>query len=425
SRTKDGTSETANALRFEDKAGEEQLWIQAQKNMDTNVKNDATHTVGQNHSHYVGASETHRVEASRLHGVKASETVLTGTKKTDAAVDEYVLASGTKLRLVCGESAIELTAAGHINMIGTGFNIFVEGQGYINTHGGKLNLNDGTGAATVAPGAGHKSDIHSAVEALFPAKKGSSVGGPVQKGQSAKAMDKGDSSSKKTAYNYSVDDMVKKQKELKATPVKWTKKGFVAASEEEIRNYVDPVNYLEGANKYQFVNLSASSGVSEVDMNAFLNGKGALEGQARTYLDAAKKYNINEVYLAAHSALETGNGSSELANGVMINGTKVYNMYGIGALDGNAVTTGAQYAYKQGWTSPEKAIEGGAKWISDKFVNGSEQNTLYKMRWNPASPGTHQYATDVNWAVAQTKNMKKMFDSFPDANLSYDIPQFK
>ncbi|WP_455864164.1 type VI secretion system Vgr family protein [Pantoea agglomerans] len=178
SRSKDGSPDNANALRFEDKAGEEQVWIQAQKNMDTHVKADASHTVGQNHSHYVGQNEQHRVEASRVHGVKVGETILTGSKKSDSAVDEYVLASGTTLRLLCGESAIELTAAGQINMKGKGFNIFVEGQGYINTSGGKLNLNDGTAAAVAAPGAGHKADIKSAVEALFPAKKGSKAAAP-------------------------------------------------------------------------------------------------------------------------------------------------------------------------------------------------------------------------------------------------------
>jgi type VI secretion system secreted protein VgrG len=192
SRSKDGTPDNANALRFEDKAGEEQVWIQAQKNMDTHVKADATHVVGKNYHHYVGENEEHRVEASRLHGVKVDETILTGSKKTDAAVDEYVLASGTKLRLVCGDSAIELTAAGHINMIGKGFNIFVEGDGYINTSKGKLNLNDGSGAATSAPGAGHKNDIHSAVEALFPAKKGSKGGAPKNKTKAAVLNTKND-----------------------------------------------------------------------------------------------------------------------------------------------------------------------------------------------------------------------------------------
>ncbi|WP_034912067.1 type VI secretion system tip protein TssI/VgrG [Erwinia sp. 9145] len=171
SRSKDGSAESANALRFEDKAGEEQLWVQAQKDMEVNVKADASRSVGKNHTHYVGENEAHRVAGGRIQGVKANETVLTGGRKSDAAVDEYVLGSGTTLRLVCGDSAIELTAAGQINMTGKGFNIFVEGHGYINTRDGKLNLNDGTAAATVAPGAGHKGDIVSALKALFPANK--------------------------------------------------------------------------------------------------------------------------------------------------------------------------------------------------------------------------------------------------------------
>ncbi len=44
SRTKDGSVENANALRFEDKAGAEQVWIQAERNLDINVKNDETHS---------------------------------------------------------------------------------------------------------------------------------------------------------------------------------------------------------------------------------------------------------------------------------------------------------------------------------------------------------------------------------------------
>ncbi|WP_253264653.1 hypothetical protein [Aeromonas sp. 1805] len=46
-----------------------------------------------------------------------------------------------------------------------------------------------------------------------------------------------------------------------------------------------------------------------------------------------------------------------------------------------------------------------ATWISESFINKrwSPKNTLYKMRWNPAAPVTSQYATDINWALAQKK----------------------
>ncbi|MGD8164530.1 glucosaminidase domain-containing protein [Pantoea sp. FN0307] len=196
------------------------------------------------------------------------------------------------------------------------------------------------------------------------------------------------------------------------------------------RKFVDPAQQQEGTSKYQFVDLSASAGIDKNDMGKFLKGKGILEGKEQTYLDAAKKYNINEAYLAAHSSLETANGTSELASGININGKKVYNMYGIGAVDGDAINSGAKYAYKMGWDTPEKAIDGGAKWMSEKFINNGSygQNTLYKMRWNPASPGVHQYATDINWAVAQTKNIKifLIHSQIPSYHMIYlNINNFK
>ncbi|WP_448675074.1 type VI secretion system Vgr family protein [Enterobacter hormaechei] len=167
SRTKDGSVDNANALRFEDKAGAEQVWIQAERNMDTSVKNDETHSVGGARSHYVKKNELHRVEANQIQAVKGGTEILTGKGKLDAAVEQYVIASGTKLRLVSGESAIELNANGKINLIGKEFNFFVEGDGYITT-GGKLHLNtSGTQPGTTAPGSGHKGDIDAAVQEKF------------------------------------------------------------------------------------------------------------------------------------------------------------------------------------------------------------------------------------------------------------------
>jgi type VI secretion system secreted protein VgrG len=177
SRSKDGTPGNANALRFEDKAGAEQVWLQAERNMDVNVKNDASCSIGSHHSHYVRKNELHRVEAGRLQAVKGGYEILTGKGKSDAVVEPYVLASGTQLRLICGESALELNANGQINIVGKGFNLFVEGDGHITTSGGKLNLNSaGSSAGTTAPGSSHKNDIQQAVKAQFaPEKKDKDV----------------------------------------------------------------------------------------------------------------------------------------------------------------------------------------------------------------------------------------------------------
>ncbi|MDU7133875.1 MAG: type VI secretion system tip protein TssI/VgrG, partial [Enterobacteriaceae bacterium] len=164
SRSKDGSSDTANALRFEDKAGEEQVWIQAERNMDTNVKNDATSTINGNNSHYVRKNELLRVETNQTLVTKGKSLVLTGKDKLEAVSEQYVVSSGTRLLLASGESAIELLANGTINLIGNDFNFFVKGDGHITTKG-KLYLNADDGKAGVdAPGERLKGDIDKAVE---------------------------------------------------------------------------------------------------------------------------------------------------------------------------------------------------------------------------------------------------------------------
>ena len=72
-------------------------------------------------------------------------------------------------------------------------------------------------------------------------------------------------------------------------------------------------------------------------------------------------------------------------------------MFGIGAVDHDAVKQGFTRAKEEGWDTVKKAIVGGAKFIANSYINQG-QNTLYKMRWNPENPGDHQYATDISWA---------------------------
>ena len=228
SRTKDGSSETANALRFEDKAGEEQVWIQAQKNLDTNVKNDETHSVGGARSHYVAKNELHRVESNQTQAVKGGTEILTGKGKLDAAVEQYEIASGTKLRLVSGESAIELNANGTISLIGKNFNFFVENEGHI-TAGSKLHLNtSGAGPGTSAPGEDHKGNIEAAVKDFFTPGKQNKAGASV----SAPAAGTVQQTTKNSASSFSgygsdVDSMVEKSPTLKNDITTLKKRGWV------------------------------------------------------------------------------------------------------------------------------------------------------------------------------------------------------
>ena len=223
-------------------------------------------------------------------------------------------------------------------------------------------------------------------------------------------------------YGYTIDDMTDLQ--MTREPVVYSENR--APSHDELRRAIDPASGASAAGKYQFIDLSQSNGMDATILDRYLTGKGVLDGKGQQFLDAAKRYGLSEIYLVTHAVLESGSGTSQLASGVEVNGTVVYNIFGIGAFDAGAVRYGSEYAYGMGWTTVDAAIDGGARWISENYINNTSyhQNTLYKMRWNPDKPGEHQYATDIAWATAQARIIKSMFDAFPDAELHYEIPLY-
>jgi mannosyl-glycoprotein endo-beta-N-acetylglucosaminidase len=203
-------------------------------------------------------------------------------------------------------------------------------------------------------------------------------------------------------------------------------KTWVNASPADIEYYLNPNNFSPNTNSFfQFLKLSESAGLDAQELNEkILFDKGALRGMGQAFINAGNTHRVNEIYLISHALLETGNGMSSLARGVQINGRTVYNMYGIGAYDSCPHTCGAQYAFDKGWFTPESAIIGGAEFVARNYLNRG-QDTLYKMKWNPANPATHQYATDIGWAVKQTTRMANLYGMVSNYQLSYDIPRYR
>ncbi|MBW8350276.1 glucosaminidase domain-containing protein [Bacillus sp. IITD106] len=219
---------------------------------------------------------------------------------------------------------------------------------------------------------------------------------------------------------------------------------WVNASSERTMLYLNPINYIsDPIKKYQFLDLSAPANIDVNEANQkFLSNAGTLTNKASVFLQAAKQNNISEIYLISHSLLETGNGKSNLASGIPIKVTngvvrivdpakekpdyKVYNMYGVNAFDSCPDLCGAQKAYDEKWFSPDAAIIGGAAFVSDKYINAG-QNTLYKMRWDPANQtyDRHQYATDIAWAEKQTAKIYEMYNKLEYKQEVFDIPVYK
>ncbi|MDC0686671.1 type VI secretion system tip protein VgrG [Mitsuaria sp. RG] len=166
--SKGGSPANFNEIRMEDKKGAEQLYVHAERNMDTVVEQSETLSVGINRNQTVGMLETITIGQDRIRAVRRDDMLLVGASKTDSVSTSYLIEVGENLRLVCGKSVIELNASGQINISCEQFSFHANADAEINT-GGTLDLNVGSGAQTDPNNQGVKTAIDGAVKALFPA----------------------------------------------------------------------------------------------------------------------------------------------------------------------------------------------------------------------------------------------------------------
>ena len=193
--TKSYEAEGYNEMTMDDTAGEEQIRIHAQYNMDTVVENDETHTVGNDRTKSIGHDESNTigndqtsqvgnnramavgvdheetvgnnqaisigVKKDEIIGNEANETV--GQKKTITVGDEMNIQVGTKsteqvgvekiitvgedlemiagkrVHITCGRSSVTLEANGDVTVSGKEF--FFNASGKVNVKGSKIHLN--------------------------------------------------------------------------------------------------------------------------------------------------------------------------------------------------------------------------------------------------------------------------------------------
>ncbi|CUN90638.1 SH3 domain-containing protein [Clostridium perfringens] len=250
----------------------------------------------------------------------------------------------------------------------------------------------------------------------------------------------------KTNYGVSLNEYIKLQQRNNPSNYSYS----------EFEKYINPA---KATNKLQFLRIDKFRSVNVSGLSSRLSNKGVLTGQGQAFVNAAKAFNIDPIYLVAQCLHETGNGTSKLAKGVTIteiadeskpiyNGNgqlvgyhmiklskpvTVYNLFGIGAKDNSSVfpnralILGTTYAYNRGWTSIENAIKGAAEFVSLNYVHSSRysQNTLYKMRYNQnVSNIWHQYATTPWYASSIADIMRSYQDLYLQNNFTFDVPVF-
>ena len=195
---------------------------------------------------------------------------------------------------------------------------------------------------------------------------------------------------------------------------------WVGASPAMIAYCMDPRNFFNETNIYQFETLKYAEYQNEADVRNVLAGtfmSGALRDDASrtyasTFMEAGKGANVNPAHLATRCRQEQGiNGTSPLISGKYVGYEGFYNYFNIGAY-GTPTSVlyqrGLTTARNNGWTSVYLSITGGASHLADKYINLG-QNTLYFQKFNVVNSYSglyrHQYMANVQAAISESKTM--------------------
>jgi type VI secretion system secreted protein VgrG len=95
--SKDGTADNFNEIRFEDKKGEEEIYLHGEKNWTINIENDKNQTIGHD--------ETLTVKNDRTKSVEKNQSESIGEDKTIEVSKNHSESIGESLKLTIGKTS--------------------------------------------------------------------------------------------------------------------------------------------------------------------------------------------------------------------------------------------------------------------------------------------------------------------------------
>ncbi len=218
---------------------------------------------------------------------------------------------------------------------------------------------------------------------------------------------------------------------------------WYAANSDVVAYFMDPRNFLNDMNIFQFSTLESNPSLQTIDaVNEVLKGNFLLSN-SEDFINAENLSGVNSVYLAALAVQEVGKGTQATSGegfyysesnkkypslrGKWID-AGFYNVYNIGAgTDTKPAQNSVVYAmggenkndtsYSRPWTSLSLAITGGAEFISANYLKKG-QYTIYSKKFNVHPIGwnlySNQYQTNIQGAYSEGQ---KIYNAYYKLNI--------
>lgn len=222
-----------------------------------------------------------------------------------------------------------------------------------------------------------------------------------------------------------------------------------AASDELVAYFLDPRNFLNGTDIFQFLDQTydpyqtvdavrrivsgtflAASSVTDVDGTVF--------NYPAVLCAIGQQLRVSPMYLASVIKQEIGYETNPSITGKSAKYPGYYNYYNIYAYttaSESANDHGLWYAsgsgvgatsYGRPWNTRIKALRGGAQYLADNYVLAG-QNTLYFKKYNSSCDANnhfiHQFMTNVRGAYSEGRHLANGYDTvLRKLPLAFDIP---
>ncbi len=223
-----------------------------------------------------------------------------------------------------------------------------------------------------------------------------------------------------------------------------------AASDELVAYFLDPRNFLNGTDIFQFLDQSYDpyqtvDAVQRIVKNTFLGVSSVTDADGTVFNYSAelvrigKSLGISPLYLAAVIKQEIGYADNPSINGKSAKYPGFYNYYNIYAFttaSESANDHGLWYAsgsgsgqtsYGRPWNTRLKALQGGALYLYKNYVDVG-QHTLYFKKFNVSCDAAyghfrHQFMTNVMGAYSEGRHLANGYNAeLRQLPLTFDIP---